>query len=33
VAKDGGRVTLIFSPEEFKLLAIDGKSPFIPTGK
>ena len=31
VAKDGGRVTLIFAPEDFKLLAIDGKNPFVPT--
>jgi len=31
VAKDGGRVTLIFAPGDFKLLAIEGKSPFVPT--
>jgi hypothetical protein len=31
VQKDGGRVTLIFAPGDFKLLAIDGKSPFVPT--
>jgi len=31
VAKDGGRVTLIFAPEDFKLLAIEGKNPFVPT--
>jgi hypothetical protein len=33
VAKDGGRVTLIFAPGDFKLLAIEGKNPFVPTGK
>jgi hypothetical protein len=32
VAKDGGRVTLVFAPGDFKLLAIDGKNPFVPTG-
>ena len=31
VQKDGGRVTLIFAPGDFKLLAIEGKSPFVPT--
>jgi len=31
VAKDGGRVTLIFAPGDFKLLAIEGKNPFVPT--
>jgi len=31
IQKDGGRVTLIFAPGDFKLLAIDGKSPFVPT--
>jgi len=31
VAKDGGRVTLVFAPGDFKLLAIEGKNPFIPT--
>jgi hypothetical protein len=30
VQKDGGRVTLIFAPGDFKLLAIDGKNPFVP---
>ena len=29
VAKDGGRVTLIFAPGDFKLIAIEGKNPFI----
>ncbi len=29
--KDGGRVTLVFAPGDFKLLAIEGKSPFVPT--
>ena len=33
VQKDGGRVTLVFAPEDLKLLAIEGKSPFVPTGK
>ncbi len=27
--KDGGRVTLVFEPGDFKLLAIDGKNPFL----
>lgn len=31
VAKDGGRVTLVFAPGDFKLLAIEGKNPFVPT--
>ena len=31
IQKDGGRVTLIFAPGDFKLLAIDGKNPFVPT--
>jgi hypothetical protein len=31
VQKDGGRVTLIFQPGDFKLLGIDGKTPFVPT--
>ena len=34
--KNGGRVTLVFDPGSFKLVAIDGKNPFIPvesTGK
>ena len=30
VQKDGGRVTLIFAPGDFKLLSIDGKNPFVP---
>ena len=29
--KDGGRVTLVFEPAEFKLLAVEGKTPFVPT--
>jgi hypothetical protein len=28
--KNGGRVTLVFEPENFKLLSIDGKNPFVP---
>jgi hypothetical protein len=28
--KNGGRVTLLFDPENFKLLSIDGKNPFVP---
>jgi len=28
--KNGGRVTLVFDPGSFKLVAIEGKSPFIP---
>jgi hypothetical protein len=31
VQKDGSRVTLIFAPGDFKLLAIEGKNPFVPT--
>ena len=31
VQKDGGRVTLVFAPGDFKLLAIEGKNPFVPT--
>jgi len=37
--KDGGRVTLIFEPGDFKLVSIDGKNPFkaqpgeTPSGK
>ena len=31
MVKDGGRVTLVFAPGDFKLLAIEGKSPFVPT--
>ena len=27
--KDGGRVTLVFEPGDFKLLSIDGKNPFL----
>ena len=27
--KDGGRVTLVFEPGDFKLIAIDGKNPFL----
>ncbi len=29
IMKDGGRVTLVFDPENFKLLSIDGKNPFL----
>ena len=28
--KNGGRVTLVFEPESFKLVSIDGKNPFVP---
>ena len=28
--KDGGRVTLVFEPGDFKLISIDGKNPFLP---
>jgi hypothetical protein len=28
--KNGGRVTLVFEPGKFKLVAIDGKNPFVP---
>jgi hypothetical protein len=28
--KSGGRVTFVFDPKKFKLVAIDGKNPFIP---
>jgi hypothetical protein len=31
VRKDGGQVTLIFAPGDFKLLAIEGRNPFVPT--
>ena len=27
--KDGGRITLIFEPGDFKLISIDGKNPFL----
>jgi hypothetical protein len=27
--KDGGRVTLVFEPSDFKLVSIDGKNPFL----
>ena len=27
--KDGGRVTLVFEPDSFKLASIDGKNPFL----
>jgi hypothetical protein len=27
--KDGGRVTFIFEPGDFKLISIDGKNPFL----
>jgi hypothetical protein len=27
--KDGGRVTMVFEPGDFKLLSIDGKNPFL----
>ncbi|MCK9420105.1 MAG: hypothetical protein M0R70_12075 [Nitrospirae bacterium] len=28
--KNGGRVTLVFEPGNFKLMSIDGKDPFVP---
>jgi hypothetical protein len=28
--KNGGRVTLVFEPGNFKLMSIDGKNPFVP---
>ena len=28
--KNGGRVTLVFEPGNFKLTSIDGKNPFVP---
>jgi hypothetical protein len=31
--KNGGRVTFVFDPGNFKLLAIDGKNPFVPVEK
>ena len=31
VQKDGSRATLVFAPGDFKLLAIEGKNPFLPT--
>ncbi len=27
--KDGGRITLVFEPESYKLISIDGKNPFL----
>ncbi len=29
MVKDGGRVTLVFEPDSFKLVSIDGKNPFL----
>lgn len=31
--KDGGRVTLVFDPGTFQLVAIEGKNPFVPVEK
>jgi hypothetical protein len=31
--KNGGRVTFVFDPGNFKLLSIDGKNPFVPAEK
>lgn len=31
IVKDGGRVTLVHDPSSYKLLAIEGKNPYIPT--
>lgn len=31
IVKDGARVTLVFDPGTYKLLAIDGKNMFIPS--
>lgn len=31
--KDGGRVTLVLDPKDFLLVAIEGKSPFLPVEK
>jgi hypothetical protein len=28
--KNGGQITLVFEPRDFKLLSIDGKDPFVP---
>ncbi len=28
--KNGGRVTLVFEPDSFKITSIDGKDPFVP---
>lgn len=32
-SKDGGRVTLVFDPGDFRVLAIEGKNPFMPVEK
>ncbi len=29
IVKDGGRVTLVFEPDGFKLASIEGKNPFL----
>ena len=29
MVKDGGRVTLVFEPDSFKLASIEGKNPFL----
>jgi hypothetical protein len=29
IVKDGGRVTMVFEPANYKLTAIDGKNPFL----
>jgi len=29
IVKDGGRVTMVFEPANYKLIAIDGKNPFL----
>jgi len=31
--KDGGRVTLVFDPRDFLLVAVEGKNPFLPVEK
>jgi hypothetical protein len=31
VVKDGARVTLVLDAESYKLLAVEGKNPFVPT--
>lgn len=30
IVKDGSRVTLVFDPAAYKLLAIEGKNPYLP---
>lgn len=29
IVKDGGRVTMVFEPANYKLVSIDGKNPFL----